>query len=333
MSAWHVHQPGPVATSSPLVRGERAIPEAGEGEIRVAVSACGVCRTDLHLAEGDLMPHRPDCVPGHEVVGQVDQVGPGVTRFSSGDRVGIAWLRETCGSCTWCTSGRENLCLASRYTGWDADGGYAPYAVVRADYAYPLPGNYSDAEAAPLLCAGIVGYRALKRAAVGAGGRLGIYGFGASAHLALQVALAANVTVHVLTRSEAAQQLALDLGAASAGPADGRPPEPLDGAVLFAPVGTLVPVAMSALDQGGTLSVAGIHLTDIPVLNYDQHLFRERTLTSTTSNTRADGQEFLDIAARTQLSVHTVPYSLDAADQALRDLAADRITGAAVLHP
>ena len=333
MAAWHVHQPGQVASSSPLVRGQRSVPEAGSGEIRVAVAACGVCRTDLHLAEGDLQPHRPDCVPGHEIVGHVDQVGPGVTRFVTGDRVGIAWLRETCGHCNWCTSGRENLCLDSRYTGWDADGGYAQYAVVRADYAYALPDGYSDAEAAPLLCAGIVGYRALKRAQVGEGGRLGIYGFGASAHLALQVALASGVTVHVLTRSEAAQQLALELGAASAGPADGRPPEPLDGAVLFAPVGTLVPVALAALDQGGTLSVAGIYLSDIPVLNYDEHLFRERTLTSTTSNTRADGEEFLAIAARTPLSVHTVPYSLDTADQALRDLAADRITGAAVLHP
>jgi propanol-preferring alcohol dehydrogenase len=292
-----------------------------------------VCRTDLHLTEGDLAPHRPDCVPGHEVVGEVDQVGDGVTRFRSGDRVGIAWLRETCGVCRWCAGGRENLCLSSRYTGWDVDGGYAPYAVVRADYAYALPEQYSDAEAAPLLCAGIVGYRALKRAQVGPGGRLGIYGFGASAHLALQVALASAVTVHVLTRSPAAQQLALELGASSAGPADGRPPEPLDGAVLFAPVGTLVPVALAALDQGGTLSIAGIHLSDIPVLNYEKHVFRERTLTSTTSNTRADGEEFLEIAARTRLSVHTVPYPLDAADQALRDLAADRITGAAVLHP
>ena len=257
---------------------------------------------------------------------------PESRRFIVGDRVGIAWLRETCGHCRWCTSGRENLCLASRYTGWDADGGYAAYAVVRAEYAYALPEGYSDAEAAPLLCAGIVGYRALTRARVGSGGRLGIYGFGASAHLALQIALASGVTVHVLTRSEAAQGLALELGAASAGAADGRPPEPLDGAVLFAPVGTLVPVALSALDQGGTLSIAGIYLSDIPVLNYDQHLFRERTLTSTTSNTRADGEEFLAIAGRTRLSVHTVPYALDAADQALRDLAADRITGAAVLR-
>jgi propanol-preferring alcohol dehydrogenase len=333
MSVWQVDRPGPVADSRPLVRGEIAVPEPAPGEIRVVVSACGVCRTDLHLAEGDLTPHRPRTVPGHEVVGRVDEIGDGVTRFRGGDRVGIAWLRETCGRCTWCTSGRENLCLSSRYTGWDADGGYAPYAVVRADYAYPLPEGYSDAEAAPLLCAGIVGYRALVRARVEPGGRLGIYGFGASAHLAMQVALAQGVTVHVLTRSVAAQRLALELGAASAGPADGQPPEPLDGAVLFAPVGTLVPVALAALDQGGTLSIAGIHLSDIPVLNYEQHLFRERTLTSTTSNTRADGAEFLGIAAQHRLSVHTVPYPLDAADQALRDLAADRITGAAVLRP
>lgn len=330
MTAWVVAAPRPAARS-PLERVERPVPEPGPGEVRLEVRACGVCRTDLHLAEGDLPPHRPRTVPGHEVVGRVDAVGDGVTRFRLGDRAGIAWLRRTCGRCRWCTRGAENLCPDSRYTGWDADGGFAGHAVVREDYAYALPDTYDDVHAAPLLCAGIVGYRALKRAALPRGGRLGIYGFGASAHLALQAARAEGATVHVLTRSEAAQRLALDLGAASAGPAYGMPPEPLDAAVLFAPVGDLVPVCLEALDQGGTLSIAGIHLTDIPPLDYERHLFRERQVRSTTANTRQDGEEFLALAARHRFQVEVQPYPLKAADRALLDLAEDRVRGAAVL--
>jgi alcohol dehydrogenase, propanol-preferring len=330
MKAWVVDQPGPIATG-PLVPVERPVPQPGQGEILVRVTACGVCRTDLHLAEGDLEPRRPRTVPGHEVVGVVDTVGSGCQRFEPGERVGIAWLRGTCMRCRWCRHGAENLCTAPRFTGWDADGGYAEWATVDEAYAYRLPGTFSDAHAAPLLCAGIIGYRALKRSAVPAGGRLGIYGFGASAHLAAQVALAWGAAVHVLTRSEAARRHALELGAHSAGPADASPPEPLDAAILFAPAGELVPVALEALDRGGTLAVAGIHLTDIPSLDYSRHLFLERRLLSVTANTRADGEEFLALAERISIAVSTAPYPMHAADRALADLAADRITGAAVL--
>jgi propanol-preferring alcohol dehydrogenase len=297
------------------------------------VSACGVCRTDLHLAEGDLAPHRARTVPGHEVVGMVEEVGPGSERFALGQRIGIAWLRSTCGRCHWCRRGAENLCVSPRFTGWDADGGFAEYAVVDEAYAYGLPDEFDDEHAAPLLCAGIIGYRSLLRASLPPGGRLAIYGFGASAHLAAQVALAQGATVHVLTRSEDARELALSIGVHSAGPADGRPPEPVDAAILFAPAGELVPVALSALDRGGTLALAGIHLTDVPPLNYQEHLFMERQVRSVTANTRADGEEFLELAARLRIEVTTTPYALDAADRALEDLAADRVRGAAVLLP
>jgi propanol-preferring alcohol dehydrogenase len=289
-----------------------------------------VCRTDLHVAEGDLAVHRPGVVPGHEVVGEV-VVAAG--DFAVGDRVGIAWLRHTCGTCAYCRRGAENLCPRSQYTGWDADGGYAEYATVPAAYAYRLPSGYSDAELAPLLCAGIIGYRGLARAEVPVGGRLGIYGFGASAHLTAQVAMAQGAIVHVLTRGEAARVLATELGVASVGgPAD-MPPEPLDAAILFAPAGELVLPALAALDRGGTLAIAGIHLSDIPTLNYQTHLFYERQVRSVTSNTRADGQAFLALAGKHRLRVRTTPYPLDQADHALADLAAGRISGAAVLVP
>ncbi len=331
MRAWVVEQPGPVATARPLRLTEREDPVPGPGQIRVSVRACGVCRTDLHLAEGDLAPRRACTVPGHEVVGLVDVVGEGTTRFAIGDRVGIAWLRGTCGACRYCRSGRENLCPATQFTGWDADGGFAELAVVDAAFAYRLPETVDDVHAAPLLCAGIVGYRSLKRAALPPGGRLGIYGFGASAHLVAQVALAQGATVHVLTRSPDAQRLALELGAASAGGADAEPPEKLDAAILFAPVGTLVPVALRALDRGGILSIAGIHLSDVPPLNYARELFEEREVRSVTANTRADGEEFLRLAAAlgVRATVDVRPFT--GADTALRDLAGDRVTGAAVL--
>jgi propanol-preferring alcohol dehydrogenase len=332
MRAWVVDAPGPVA-SHPLLRVERREPEPGPGEIRVQVAACGVCRTDLHLAEGDLPPRHPQIVPGHEIVGYVDALGPGSSRFEVGQRAGIAWLRHTCGRCRWCRQGRENLCLAPAFTGWDADGGYAEYAVVDEAYAYELPERFDDQHAAPLLCAGIIGYRALKRAELPPGGRLGIYGFGASAHLAAQIALDQGATVHVLTRSAEARRLALDLGVQSAGPADAQPPEPLDAAILFAPAGALVPLALAGLDQAGTLAIAGIHLSTIPPLDYEDHLFRERQIRSVTANTRTDGEEFLKLAGRLGLTVTTVAYPLDAADRALDDLAHDRFTGAAVLLP
>ncbi|UXA15963.1 zinc-binding alcohol dehydrogenase family protein [Mycobacterium sp. SMC-4] len=332
MRAWQVRRPGPMSTA-PLRRAVVPIPAPADGDLLVAVRACGVCRTDLHVAEGDLPVHRPEVVPGHEVVGEVVAVGADVAPgLSIGDRVGIAWLRHTCGHCRYCRRGAENLCPSSRYTGWDADGGYAEFATVPAKYALPLPAGYSDEELAPLLCAGIIGYRALLRAELPPGGRLGIYGFGGSAHLTAQVALAQGAEVHVMTREPQARELALALGAASAQGAYDRPPVALDSAILFAPVGDLVPPALAALDRGGTLSVAGIHLSDIPVLNYQRHLFQERQLRSVTSNTRADAHAFLEFAAEHHLQVTAPRYPLDRADEALSDLSAGRVAGAAVLQ-
>ncbi|MCU1666081.1 MAG: alcohol dehydrogenase, propanol-preferring [Pseudonocardiales bacterium] len=332
MRAWVVERPGPIE-SGPLRPVELPEPDPRRGEVRVRVLTCGVCRTDLHLAEGDLPPRRPRTVPGHEIVGVVDARGPEAERFALGDRIGIAWLRRTCGRCRWCRTGRENLCPFAAFTGWDADGGYAEYAVVPEAFGYRLPGRLGDAEAAPLLCAGIVGYRALKRAELPPAGRLGIYGFGASAHIVAQVAVAQGAAVHVLTRSAAARELALELGAASAGPPDAGPPELLDSAVLFAPSGDLVPVAMRALDQGGTLAVAGIHLSDVPRLVYGEELFREKQLRSVTANTRADGEEFLRLATALHVRPTVSVRPLDEADRVLADLAAGRVTGAAVLAP
>lgn len=313
--------------TGPLTARELPTPVPDDGELLVRVLACGVCRTDLHVAEGDLPVHRPGVVPGHEVVGVVERAAG---EFREGDRVGIAWLRHTCGACRFCLRGRENLCPASRYTGWDADGGYAEYAVVPAAYALPLPAGYSDSEVAPLLCAGIIGYHALLCASLPPGGRLGMYGFGGSAHLAAQVAIAQGATVHVVTRNPAAQDLARSLGAASA-TAD-VPPEPLDSAIIFAPAGTLVPRALAALDRGGTLALAGIHLTEIPPLDYQAHLFQDRHVHGVTSNTRAQAREFLTLAENLHLRVSTTDYPLTNADRALQDLAEGRITGAAVLR-
>jgi alcohol dehydrogenase, propanol-preferring len=330
MRAWVVEKPQPI-DEGPIALVDRAVPEPGPGEVRVRVRTCGVCRTDLHLAEGDLAPRRGGVVPGHEVVGVIDALGAGARRFEEGERIGIAWLRHTCGRCAYCIRGDENLCVAPRFTGWDADGGYAEHAVVDERYAYALPDSFDDEQAAPLLCAGIVGHRALRRASLPPGGRLGIYGFGASAHLVAQVALAEGATVHVLTRSTAARRLALELGAASAGGATDAPPEPLDAAILFAPAGELVPVALAALDRGGTLAIAGIHLSEIPPLDYARHLFEERQIRSVTANTRRDGEEFLALAAKIDIAVTTTPYPLERADVALRDLAHDAVDGAAVL--
>lgn len=331
MWAWRIQRPGPIE-SRPLERVRTAVPRPQPSELLVAVHACGVCRTDLHVSEGDLAVHRPGVIPGHEVVGEVVEVGAEAgTDFAVGDRVGIAWLRQTCGACRYCRRGDENLCPHSRYTGWDDDGGYAEFATIPAAFAHHLPEGYSDTELAPLLCAGIIGYRSLQRADLPSGGRLGIYGFGGSAHITAQVALARGAEVHVMTRDAAAQELALELGVASAQGAADPPPVPLDSAILFAPVGELVLPACQALDAGGTLAIAGIHLSDIPSLNYQRHLFRERQIRSVTSNTRADARAFLDFAAAHHIDVTTPLYSLSDADRALEDLAAGRIAGAAVL--
>ncbi len=335
MRAWRVRRPGPMNTG-PLEWVTADVPRPAPSELLVAVRACGVCRTDLHVTEGDLPVHRERVIPGHEVVGEVVEVGSEVGSqvggaFRIGERVGIAWLRHTCGACTYCRRGDENLCPQSAYTGWDADGGYAEFATVPASFAHHLPGGYTDTELAPLLGAGIIGDRALMRADLPLGGRLGLYGFGGSAHITAQVALAQGAEVHVMTRGAQARELALALGAASAQGAADPPPVPLDSAILFAPVGDLVPPACEALDRGGTLAIAGIHLSDIPSLNYQRHLFQERQIRSVTSNTRADARAFLDFAGQHRIEVTTPEYSMDQADRALGDLAAGRIAGAAVL--
>lgn len=331
MNAWRMRVPGPIATH-PLESVTAEVPEPGRGELLIAVQACGVCRTDLHVAEGDLPVHRPHVTPGHEVVGEVMGFGPDTDPVVAvGDRVGVAWLRHTCGRCRFCERGQENLCPHSRYTGWDADGGYAEFTTAPAAFVHRLPAGYTDAELAPLLCAGIIGYRSLLRADLPPGGRLGIYGFGGSAHITAQVALAQGAEVHVMTRGEHARELARALGAASVQGAGHPPPVKLDAAILFAPVGDLVLPALEGLDRGGTLAIAGIHLSDIPALDYQRHLFQERQVRSVTANTRADARSFLEFAGHHHIEVTTPEYPLGRADDALVDLAAGRIAGAAVL--
>ena len=329
MRAWAVDRTDPAAGRVRLV--ERPDPRPGPGELLVAVRTCGVCRTDLHLRDGDLPPKRPGVVPGHQIVGEVVEQGPGATRFPLGARVGVAWLRSTCGGCRFCLRGDENLCLVPRFTGWDDDGGFAELAVAPEAYVYPLPASFDDVHVAPLLCAGIIGYRALLRARLPAGGRLGLWGLGASAHLTLQVARHQGARIHVFTRAPAARELALRLGADSAQGVTDPTPEPLDSAILFAPVGDLVPWALAALDRGGTLAVAGVHLTDLPPLVYEDHLFEERTLTSVTANTRGDGAALLALAEEVPLRPEVTTYPFDAVHTALDDLAADRVVGTAVV--
>ncbi|MDV7136591.1 zinc-binding alcohol dehydrogenase family protein [Williamsia muralis] len=333
MRALRVTEPGPVtANLIKLVTTPRPVPRTGE--LLLSVEACGICRTDLHIAEGDLPTHRSGVIPGHEIVGRIVHIADGTsTTFRVGDLVGVPWLRHTCGTCKYCRAGKENLCPSSEYTGWDHDGGYAEYVAVPADYALALPAGYDIEHLAPLLCAGIIGYRALKRADLPPGGRLGIYGFGGSAHLTAQVAIEQGATVHVMTRDQTARDLALELGAASVGDTYDTPPEPLDSAIIFAPVGDVVPVALQALDHGGTVSLAGIHMSDTPPLNYQRHLFHEKQIHSVEANTRDDAREFLDIAQKHRLHVTTTTYPLEGALTALRDLKAGRFSGAAVLCP
>jgi propanol-preferring alcohol dehydrogenase len=331
MKAWVVREPAPVDDGG-LQRIERDVAQPGPGQIRVDVSCCGVCRTDLHLAEGDLAPRRPAVTPGHEIVGRVAALGVDANRFEIGERVGVAWLARTDGSCRFCRRGDENLCESPAFTGWDLDGGYADSCVADERFVYALPDSISDEQAAPLLCAGIIGYRALLASGVRPGGRLGIYGFGGSAHLSAQVALHLGMRVHVLTRGEHNQALARALGVDSVGEATARPSQPLDGAILFAPAGELVPVALRALDAGGTLAVAGIWLSDIPRIDYEAELFHERRLRSVTANTRRDGEEFLQLAHRFSITATTVSYPMAQAPGALADLKHGRFAGAAVLH-
>ena len=330
MHAMVLAEQGPIE-QSPLRWTERADPEPGEAEVRVRVRCCAICRTDLHVIEGDLPAHRLPIIPGHQIVGVVDRVGPGCTRLEVGERVGIAWLRGTCGRCGWCQQERENLCPETRFTGYHEHGGFADYAVVPEAFAYLIPEGFTDVHAAPLLCAGIIGYRALRQAAPPAGARLALYGFGSSAHVVMQLALHRGYEVYVVTRGEAHRELARQMGAAWVGASADQMPVRADSAIIFAPAGELVPPALAALDRGGTLALAGIYMSDIPRLDYQQHLFYERQVRSVTCNTRADGRSLLAEAAEVPIRPHVTTYPLSQANEALQDLKADRLSGTGVL--
>ncbi|WP_189992912.1 zinc-dependent alcohol dehydrogenase family protein [Thalassobaculum fulvum] len=327
MKAMVLDRPG-----APLRPAEIERPVAGAGEVVVRVAACGVCRTDLHVVDGDLTGPKLPLVPGHEIVGTVDQIGPGVRGFSIGQRVGIPWLGRTCGQCRYCRMHRENLCDHPGFTGYQIDGGYAEYAKAAADYCFPIPERYGDVEAAPLLCAGLIGYRAWRMA--GEAQVLGLYGFGAAAHIVAQVAVARGQRVYAFTRpgDREAQGFARRLGAHWAGGSDELPPEPLDAAILFAPVGALVPAALRALRKGGRVVCAGIHMSDIPGFPY-RLLWEEREIVSVANLTRDDGREFLELAGRIDIRTETIAYPLEQANAALDDLRGGRFQGAAVLVP
>jgi len=315
----------------PLRAVNRPQPVAGPGQVLIRVSCCGVCRTDLHIVDGELpWPGHP-VVPGHEIVGRIDSVGTGVEKFRAGDRVGVPWLGWTCGTCHWCRSGRENLCETARFTGYHIGGGYAEYAVADARFVFALPPAMADEQAAPLLCAGLIGYRALRFA--GEAHRIGLYGFGAAAHIIAQVARHQGREVFAFTRpgDRQAQAFAMQLGARWAGPSDAAAPEPLDAALIFAPVGALVPAALQAIAPAGIVVCAGIHMSDIPSFPYAA-LWKERRIVSVANLTRSDGDEFMELAARVPIATHTVAFELEAANEALAMLRQGRLTGAAVLH-
>jgi len=319
-------------TTNPLQMRDLPIPEPGPGQVRVKVTVCGICRTDLHVIEGELPPSTRPIVPGHEAVGIVDRVGQGVKQIKEGDRVGLAWLQATCQTCEFCLKGRENLCAHATFTGYHVHGGFAEYALVSERFAYPIPSNFTDQEVAPLLCAGIIGYRALLRSQVQPGQRLGLYGFGASAHITIQIARDWGCSVYVCSLREEHRALALQLGATWVGEAAEMPPNTLHSAIMFAPAGELVPPALRALEKGGTLALAGIYMTPIPSLDYTRDLFQERTLQSVTANTRQDGLDLLQEAASIPIRTHTVPFKLEEANLALQQLKAGTIQGAGVLH-
>lgn len=341
MKACVLRRQGPIE-GRPLSFEEVPAPSPGPDEVLVRVRACGICRTDLHVVEGDLPPRRMPVIPGHQVVGEIAALGGDVAREPGaprpGARVGVAWLHRTDGTCRFCRSGRENLCFHPELTGWTVDGGFAELCVAPAAFVYPLPEGFGDRDAAPLLCAGIIGFRALRLTGLGetparpwAGARLGIYGFGAAGHVAIQLARGRGADVYVATRDRAKHQaLALELGAAWVGDAAERPPVPLDAAIIFAPAGPLVPVALEAVDRGGSVVLGGIHMSPIPELPYDR-LYEERVLRTVANNTREDGRAFLDEAARLPVRTHTQLFGLEEANDALAALKHDGIAGAGVL--
>lgn len=329
MRAQRITAPAPIA-SRPLELVEVADPEPGPGEVRVRVHACGCCRTDLHVVEGDLELPKLPIVPGHQAVGVVDARGPGCASLEVGERVGVAWLHRTCGVCAFCRRGEENLCERAELTGWTVDGGYADAVVVPEAFAVRLPSRLDDLAAAPLLCAGVIGYRALRRAEVEPGDRVALMGFGASAHLAIQVLRYWGCEVVVLTRGEQHRRLARELGAVWVGHAAQLPPGECDRAVVFAPAGELVPVALDVVRPGGTVSLAGIHMSDIPSFEY-RRLWRERTVRSVANMTRRDAQELVDLATDADIRTSVEVYALEDANDALAAIAGDAVGGAAVL--
>jgi propanol-preferring alcohol dehydrogenase len=330
MKAMLLEQIAPIDTS-PLKMADLPLPEPGPGEIRIKVRCCAICRTDLHIIEGDLPQQKLPIVPGHQIVGMVEKFGPECARFKIGQRVGVAWLRHSCGKCGFCRAEKENLCEAARFTGYHADGGYAEYAIAPEAFCYGIPPPFSDVEAAPLLCAGIIGYRALKRCQLRPGGKLGIYGFGSSAHVVMQIAKYHGCEVYVVTRGEKHRQLARQMGASWVGEDARQMPVKVHSAIIFAPAGELVPPALETLEKGGALALAGIYMTPIPGLDYEKHVFYERDIHSVTCNTRSDGRELLAEAAAIPIRPHTLVYPLADANRALIDLKNDRINGTGVL--
>jgi propanol-preferring alcohol dehydrogenase len=330
MKACVLRAPAKVETN-PLDFSDAAMPAPQEGEVLVHVRACGVCRTDLHVIEGELPPRKSPVIPGHQVVGIVEKLGEGAGRFAIGARVGIAWLHKTDGTCEYCLSGAENLCDHPSFTGYSVDGGYAEYIVAPEDFIYTIPEGFPDEQAAPLLCAGIIGFRSLCLSEIKRGGRLGFYGFGAAAHVAIQVARHWNVDVYASTRDARHQKLAMELGAAWAGGTFDEPPKKLDAAIVFAPAGEIVPAALKALKKGGVLVLGGIHMSPIPSFSYDL-LYEERMIRSVANNTRQDGEDFLRVAAEIPIRTHVQIFPLQDANHALNALKNDAIPGAAVLR-
>jgi propanol-preferring alcohol dehydrogenase len=329
MQACVLQKPAKVETN-PLAYIDVPAPQPASSEVLVRVNYCGVCRTDLHVVEGELPPRKSPVIPGHQVVGVVEKLGTGALKFAPGTRVGIAWLHHTDGTCQYCRSGAENLCDNPAFTGYSVDGGYAEYIVAPQDFVYAIPEQFPDEQAAPLLCAGIIGFRSLRLSGIQPGGKLGFYGFGAAAHVAIQVARHWNVEVYAATRDARHQKLALELGAKWAGGTLAVPPEKLDAAIVFAPAGEIVPAALSALSKGGTLVLGGIHMSPIPSFDYDL-LYQERMIRSVANNTREDGRDFLRIAAEIPIRTRVQIFPLREANRALNALKNDAIPGAAVL--
>jgi propanol-preferring alcohol dehydrogenase len=329
LDACLLENPAPIE-SNPLRLTEVPRPEPGRDQVRIRVNVCGVCRTDLHVIEGELPPRKSPVIPGHQVVGTAEAIGPDVTRVKVGARVGVAWLQGTDGTCPYCRSGQENLCEHADFTGYTVDGGYAEYIAARDQFVYAIPERFTDRQAAPLLCAGIIGFRSLRLSSIQPGGKLGFYGFGAAAHIAIQVARHWRVDVYVSTRDERHRRLASDLGALWTGGTLDQPPVALDAAIVFAPVGEIVPAALKALRKGGTLALAGIHMSTIPPLDYNL-LYHERVVRSVANNTRQDGEDFLRVAAEIPIHTETQIFPLGEANRALNALKNDAIRGAAVL--